>query len=155
MVLFCGENFLKRKLFPAPLSKNLKKGGGCFLLYFARSTLEHPMFAPHPSVKVFSQVFFKKLAGLGGAHKNGAFFLPSFFFAPLVPKKMGYCDVLFFIAGETFLKESFSPHPFQRTCTGDFIIYRYFVRSTVGRTMERISWVPSAGRLMVTLLSRL
>jgi hypothetical protein len=44
------------------------------------------MFALHQSVKVLVKLF-QKLAGLGSAHKNGAFFLPSFFFAPLVPKK--------------------------------------------------------------------
>ena len=37
----------------------------------------------------------------------------------------------FFIAGKTFLKESFSPHPFQRTLKRGLIFCHYFVRSTV------------------------
>ena len=69
------------------------------------------MFVLYQSGKVFSQVFFKKLAGLGGAHKNGAFFLPSFFFAPLVPKKKrDYKIRLFFRRGRKLLERSF-PFP--------------------------------------------
>ena len=67
------------------------------------------MFALHQSVKVLVKLF-QKLAGLGGAHKNGAFFLPSFFFAPLVPKKKRYCGILCFLDGEeNFLKKAFLP----------------------------------------------
>ena len=47
------------------------------------------MLALHPSLKVLVKLF-GQLAGLGSAHKNGVFFLPSFFFAPLVPKKKRY-----------------------------------------------------------------
>ena len=57
------------------------------------------MFVPPPSVKVLVKLF-QKLAGLGSAHKNGVFFLPSFFFAPLVPKKKRYYDIYVFYAGE-------------------------------------------------------
>ena len=93
-----GRNFLKRKLSPPlPLFKEFAKGDFIICCYFVRSTDERAMFAPHPRGKVFSQVFFKKLAGLGRAHKNGVFFLPSFFFAPLVPKKKRYCGFFVFI----------------------------------------------------------
>ena len=76
------------------------------------STIERTMFALHQSVKVLVKLF-QKLAGLGRAHKNGAFFLPSFFFAPLVPKKKRDCEVLCFLGGEeNFLKKAFlSPNP--------------------------------------------
>jgi hypothetical protein len=37
------------------------------------------MFALHPSAKVFSQVFFKKLAGLGRAHKKRRFLFAKLF----------------------------------------------------------------------------
>ena len=40
--VFRGENFLKRKLFPAPLSKNLQKGYGIYFKFnysaFAKQT---------------------------------------------------------------------------------------------------------------------
>ena len=70
------------------------------------------MFALHQSVKVLVKLF-QKLAGLGRAHKNGAFFLPSFFFAPLVPKKKrDYAVLCFFVGKGNFLKEAFlPPHP--------------------------------------------
>jgi hypothetical protein len=42
---------------------------------------------------------FQKLAGLGSAHNYGAFFLPSFFFAPLVPKKKRDYEILCFFMG--------------------------------------------------------
>ena len=38
---------------------------------------------------------------------------------------------LCFYVGKTFLKESFSPHPFQRTLQRGFFIFRRIVRSTV------------------------
>jgi hypothetical protein len=47
------------------------------------------MLAPRPRVKVLVKLF-QKLACLGRAHKNGAFFLPSFFFAPCISKKKRY-----------------------------------------------------------------
>ena len=59
---------------------------------FAHSHFKRTMFALHPRVKVLVKLF-QKLAGLGRAHKKGAFFLPSFFFAPHVPKKKRYCGV--------------------------------------------------------------
>ena len=37
------------------------------------------MFALHPSAKVFSQVFFKKLAGLGRTHKKRRFLFAKLF----------------------------------------------------------------------------
>ena len=47
---------------------------------------------------------FKKLAGLGRAHKNGAFFLPSFFFcASCAKRKSGIVDFLFFAGEELFI----------------------------------------------------
>ena len=73
------------------------------LIYIVRSTIKRTMFALHQSVKVLVKLF-QKLAGLGSAHKNGAFFLPSFFFAPLVPKKKRNCGFsLFFRRGRTLL----------------------------------------------------
>jgi hypothetical protein len=51
------------------------------------------MFALHQSLKVLVKLF-QKLASLGSAHKNGAFFLPSFFFAPRVSKKKRHCGLL-------------------------------------------------------------
>ena len=66
------------------------------------------MFALHPSVKVLVKLF-QKLAGLGSAHKNGAFFLPSFFFAPLVPKKKRDNGILCFFRGERKLLERSFP----------------------------------------------
>ena len=56
------------------------------------------MFALHQSVKVFSQVFFKKLAGLGRAHKKTAFsFCQAFSFAPLVPKDKAGLWIFYFL----------------------------------------------------------
>ena len=75
------------------------------------------MFVLYQSVKVLVKLF-GELAGLGRAHKNGVFFLPSFFFAPLVPKKKRDNGILCFFVGKVnFLKEAFlSPHPhLQRT----------------------------------------
>ena len=67
------------------------------------------VFALHQSLKVLVKLF-QKLAGLGRAHKNGAFFLPSFFFAPLVPKKKRDWEILCFLGGEeNFLKKAFLP----------------------------------------------
>ena len=93
-------------------------------------------------MKVFSQVFFKKLAGLGSAHKNGAFFLPSFFFAPLVPKKKRYYEFYNFYAWKTFFKKkAFFPQTpiFKEIATGvwffflfcafDVCIYYFFRRA--------------------------
>ena len=71
------------------------------------------MFALHPTVKVFSQVFFKKLAGMGRAHKKRRFFLPSFFFAPLVPKKKRSM-VYWFLRGENFLERKLFPAPLSK-----------------------------------------
>ena len=64
-----GKTFLERKLFPAPLSKNFQLGN---LLFFIISALDGraAYVRAIPSVKVFSQVFFKKLAGMGRAHKK-------------------------------------------------------------------------------------
>ena len=71
------------------------------------------VFVLHQSLKVLVKLF-QKLAGLGSAHKNGVFFLPSFFFAPLVPKKKRDCGFyVFFVGKGNFLKEVFlSPHPY-------------------------------------------
>ena len=41
--------------------------------------LKRTMFALYQSVKVFSQVFFKKLAGLGRAHKKRRFLFAKLF----------------------------------------------------------------------------
>jgi hypothetical protein len=81
------------------------------------------MFALYQSVKVLVKLF-QKLAGLGSAHNYGAFFLPSFFFAPLVPKKKRDNGILCFSVGKgNFLKEAFlSPHPYpSRTFNRIFI----------------------------------
>ena len=51
-----------------------------------RSAVKVGVFAPHQYRKVLVKLF-GQLAGLGRDHKNGVFFLPSFFFAPLLPKK--------------------------------------------------------------------
>ena len=62
---------------------------------------------------IYSQDFFKKLARVWGEqpHKNGAFFLPSFFFAPLVPKKKRDCGIQFMLKwGRKLFKRSFSSH---------------------------------------------
>ena len=75
------------------------------LIYIVRSTVEHTMFALHQSVKVLVKLF-QKLAGGWGEqpHNYGVFFLPSFFFAPLVPKKKRDCEVLCFLGeGRTLL----------------------------------------------------
>ena len=64
------------------------------------------MFVLHQSVKVLVKLF-GQLAGLGSAHKNGAHVLPSFFFAPLVPKKKRDYEILCFYAGKKTLKLGF------------------------------------------------
>ena len=101
------------------------------------------MFALHQSVKVFSQVFFKKLAGLGSAHNYGAFFLPSFFFAPLVPKKKRDCEVLCFLGGEeNFLKKAFLPRTpsFKNFETGGyfFAIISALAQNSYNTTVEHV-----------------
>ena len=57
--------------------------------YIVCSTLEQQMFALHQSVKVFSQVFFKKLAGLGRAHKTAFSFCQAFSLRLLCQRKSG------------------------------------------------------------------
>ena len=70
------------------------------------------MFALHPSAKVFSQVFFKKLAGLGRAHKKTAFsFCQAFSLRLSCQRKSGIVRFYVFMRGR--------------------IIYYYFVRSNV------------------------
>ena len=56
LVLFFyhGENFLRRKLFPAPLSKNLKRLGLIFCHYFVCSTLESAMFVQIHLHKIYT-----------------------------------------------------------------------------------------------------
>ena len=67
------------------------------------------VFPLHPRRKVLVKLF-QKLAGLGSDHKNGVFFLPSFFFAPLVPKKKRDYEVrLYLMRGKKTLKKAFLP----------------------------------------------
>ena len=47
------------------------------LIYIVRSTVEHTMFALHPSLKVLVKLF-QKLAGLGRAHKTALSFCQAF-----------------------------------------------------------------------------
>ena len=72
-----GENFLERKLFPAPLSKNLQLGD---LLFSINSALDvwTAYVRTIPSVKVLVKLF-QKLAGLGRAHKKTAFLFAKLF----------------------------------------------------------------------------
>jgi len=60
-VFYAGKTFLKESFSPRPFQRTFKLGF-YFLTQFLRSTIESAMFALHQSVKVFSQVFFKKLA---------------------------------------------------------------------------------------------
>ena len=62
------------------------------------------MFALYPRVKVFSQVFFKKLAGLGRAHKKRRFlFAKLFLCASRAKEKAGLWNLVYVKAGkETF-----------------------------------------------------
>ena len=65
MFYLYGENFLRRKLFPVPLSKNFWKG----IYFFAIiSALDGGIWCVciAPEWEVFSQVFFKKLARVWG-----------------------------------------------------------------------------------------
>ena len=72
------------------------------------------VFALHQSVKVFSQVFFKKLAGLGSAHKTALSFCQAFSLRLSCQRKSGIMVFYVFSWGEgNFLKEAFlSPHPY-------------------------------------------
>ena len=100
------ENFFEKKLFfpQTPIFQKTFREGRIIYYCFVRSTIKRIMFALHQSVKVFSQVFFKKLAGLGRAHKNGAFFLPSFFFcASCAKRKSGIMRYMFFTRGKNYL----------------------------------------------------
>ena len=61
------ENFLKEAFLPPhPYLSRTFKRGEIFLGYIVRSIVESTVFALHPRLKVFSQVFFKKLAGVWG-----------------------------------------------------------------------------------------
>ena len=54
------ENFLKEVFFPhTPILQELCNGGLIFLSLSVRSTVEPPMFAPHPRLKVFARLFQK------------------------------------------------------------------------------------------------
>ena len=99
------------------------------------------MFALHQSVKVFSQVFLKNLRGFGASSPIiRRFFLPSFFFAPLVPKKKRDCGILCFLGGEeNFLKKAFLPRPpsfknFEAGVLGFIVISALNARTTYIRT---------------------
>ena len=69
------------------------------------------MFALHQSVKVFSQVFFKKLAGLGSAHKTALSFCQAFSLRLLCQRKSGIMVFYVFSWGkETSWKKLSFPH---------------------------------------------
>ena len=113
-----GRKLFEKKLF-FPHTPNFQKTlNVLFLFNIVRSTVKSGVFALHLRSKVLVKLF-QKLAGLGSAHKNGVFFLPSFFFAPLVPKKKRDNGILCFFRGERkLLERSFSsPHTpnFQKT----------------------------------------
>ena len=96
------------------------RGGKIIYYCFVRSTVKRTMFALHPRGKVFSQVFFKKLAGLGRAHKKRRFLFPKLFLLRLLcQKKKRNCGGYVFIAGEEnfFEKKLFFPRTpiFQKT----------------------------------------
>ena len=86
-----GKTFLKESFSPHPFQRTFNWGILFFTIITAlngRTTYVRTI----PSVKVLVKLF-QKLAGLGRAHKKRRFFLPSFFFAPLVPKKKRCCGV--------------------------------------------------------------
>ncbi len=67
--LFVGEEtfFKKKAFFPhTPIFKEIEVWGLFLFSDIVRSTVEQLMFALHPRLKVFSQVFFKKLARVWG-----------------------------------------------------------------------------------------
>ena len=109
---YCGENFLKRKLFPAPLSKNLQKRiWNCFC--FVRSTIERIMFALHPRSKFLVKFFSKNLRVWAEPIKTARSFCQAFSLRLSCQRKSGIMRFYVFYAGKkTFLKKSFSsPKP--------------------------------------------
>ena len=117
------ENFLKKAFLPPNphLSKTLKRGGIFFAIIPALNG-RTAYVRTIPRAKVFSQVFFKKLAGLGGAHKKTAFlFAKLFLCASCAKEKAEYGVSICLRRGKLSWEESFSPHPFQRTLDGELI----------------------------------
>ena len=97
-----------------------------FMVLHTCSAIKSCVFALHPRSKVLVKLF-QKLAGLGRAHKNGVFFLPSFFFcASCAKRKSGIMGVSlrneFFV---TFFEKKVTPKNFLK---GKFL-WNYIVRS--------------------------
>ena len=91
------ENFLKKAFLPPNphLSKTLKLGFEIYCNFCAQRSnnlCSHCTQARKFLVKFFS----KNLRVWAEPIKNGAFFLPSFFFAPLMPKKKRHNDTINF-----------------------------------------------------------
>ena len=107
-----------RKLFkksfssPHPIFQKLWNWG----LIFRHNSCVQPLNAKCShctQVGKFWSSFFKSLRVWAAPIKNGVFFLPSFFFAPLAPKKKRDNGILcFFRRGRKLFKKSFSsPYP--------------------------------------------
>ena len=81
------------------------------------------MFALHQSMKVFSQVFFKKLAGLGRAHKKRRFLFAKLFLCASRAKEKAELWFFMFLRGENFLKRKLFPTPLSKNFEKGFYLF--------------------------------